>query len=91
MRLGGALRRAVEFRERERGAQFEAARFLPSGDADGGEEGLLCGRGAGGGLFEQDLAANAMEFGIVPTLSEALGFNDRSSDRDHGRVGISRL
>ena len=70
--------RLMELCERERGAQFEAAGLLALRDGDGGEEGFLCGRGDGGGLFEQDLAANAMEFGVVPTLSEALGFSDCS-------------
>jgi hypothetical protein len=89
--FGEAGCRLIDLGQRQRSAQFEAARLLALRDGYGGEEGFLCGRGDGGGLFEQDLAANAMEFGIVPTLSEALGFSDRSSDRDHGRVGISRL
>ena len=35
--------RAVELRERKRGAQFEAAGFLRLRDGDGGEEGILGG------------------------------------------------
>ena len=60
MGVGEAAGRLVEFCERERGAQFEAARFLLLGDADGGEKGLFRGRGVGGVLFEKDFAANAM-------------------------------
>ena len=37
--------RAIESRERERGAQFKAASFLPTRDRDGGEEGVFGGPG----------------------------------------------
>ncbi len=48
MGLDGAVGRLVELRQRERRAQFEAARALLLRDGDGGQEGLFCRRGIGG-------------------------------------------
>ena len=59
----------IELRQRQRRAQLEAARFLLLRDGDGGEEGGFGGGGVGGVLFEEDFAANAVEFGVEPMLS----------------------
>src|SRR6516225_5652807 len=47
VRVGVAIGRAVELRKRQRGAQFEAARFLPLSDNDRGLQRLLGRRGIG--------------------------------------------
>ena len=64
-----AAGRLVELGERQRGAQFEAAGFLRLRDGDGGEESGFGGGGVGGVLFEEDFAANAVEFGVEPAMS----------------------
>ena len=74
-----AARGLVELGERQRGAQLEAAGLLLLRDGDGGEEGGFGGGGVGGVLFEEDFAADAMRFGVVPALSGALGVRDALS------------
>jgi hypothetical protein len=69
VRLGGAVGGLVEFGERKRGAQFETAGLLISCDLDGGEERLLGRAGVCGVLYEEDFAANAIEFDVEPMLS----------------------
>ena len=46
--VGGAGNRLIEFGQRQRRAQFEAARTLLFCDSDGGQECVLRGRGVGG-------------------------------------------
>ena len=60
MGVGGAVRRLVEFGERKRRAQFEAARALSLRDSDGGLERFLGGCRVGGVAPQQHLAAEAM-------------------------------
>ena len=62
MGVGGAGGRLVELGERERRAQFEAARALLLRDGDGGQEGFLRRRRVGGVALQQDFAADAMQF-----------------------------
>jgi hypothetical protein len=52
----------IEFRQRQSGAQLEAARGLPPRDGDGGLERFLCRRRVGGLAPEQHFAADAMQF-----------------------------
>ena len=46
--VGGAGGRLIEFRQRQRRAQFKTARALLLRDGDGGQEGVFRGRGVGG-------------------------------------------
>ena len=80
MRFGGAAGRVIELGERKRRAQFEAASLLRLRDGDGGEEGLFGGGWVFGVLFEQDFAACAADFGVVPTVSRTLGYGDSFID-----------
>ena len=64
MGVGGAAGRLIELGERQRRAQFEAARALLLRDGDGGQEGFLGGRGVGGIALQQDVAADAMQVGV---------------------------
>src|SRR5271156_1874970 len=73
-----AARGLVELGQRQRGAQLEAAGLLLLRDCDGGEEGGFGGGGVGGVLFEEDFAANAMEFGVEPALAGLFRFGDGS-------------
>ena len=59
--FGGAGGRLVEFRERERSAQFEAARALLFRDCDGGLVGVFGGRRVGGIALQQHVAARPMQ------------------------------
>ena len=47
VRIGVAIGRAIKLRQRQRGAQFEAARFLRLRDSDRGLQRLLGRRGIG--------------------------------------------
>ena len=57
--FGGAAGRLVEFGERQRRAQFEAARALLLRDGDGGLERFFRGRGVGGIALQQHFAAQS--------------------------------
>jgi hypothetical protein len=59
--VGRAACGLLDLGERERGAQVEAAGFLALCNGDGGQQGLLDGSDVGGVLFQQDLAAGAMQ------------------------------
>jgi hypothetical protein len=65
--VGVAIVAAIELRQRQRGAQFEAPRFLQLRDGDRGLQRLLVRRGIGRVAVQQDLGANAVHFGFVPT------------------------
>jgi hypothetical protein len=62
----GAAGRLVQFRQLQRRLEAEAARALLARNGDGGEEGLLGGRGVLGTDLQQDVAANAMQEGVSP-------------------------
>ena len=79
----------VEFGERQRRPQFEAAGFLLLRDGDGGEEGGFGGGGLGGVLFEEDFAADAMDFGVEPALTRLRGFGDDRVDRRKRRLDLA--
>ena len=84
--VGGAAGRLVEFRERERRAQFEAARALLLRDSDRGLERFLCGRGVGGIAFQQNFAANAMQFGVECAMSGPFRCRQRFVEDREGAV-----
>ena len=71
--VGGAAGRLVELGERQRRAQFEAARALLLRDGDGGQEGFFRGRGVGGVALEQDFAARPMQFRFERAIAGAVG------------------
>ena len=73
--VGGAAGRLVELGERERRAQFEAARALLLRDGDGGQEGFFRGRGVGGVALQQDFAARPMQFRFERAIAQC----DRTS------------
>ena len=58
-RFGLPKSRLIKLRERQRGAQAEAARALPFRDGDGGSERFLGVRMIGGTGLKQDLAFTA--------------------------------
>ena len=70
--VGGAAGRLVELGERERRAQFEAARALLLRDGDGGQEGFFRRRGVGGVALEQDFAARPMQFRFERAIAHAV-------------------
>src|SRR5262245_11807998 len=57
-RVGVAIGRAIKLRKSQRGAQFEAARFLRLRDRDCGMQRLLGRRSIGRVALQQDLAAD---------------------------------
>ena len=77
VRVGLAIGRAIKLRQRQRGAQFEAARFLRLRDRDRGLQRLLGRRGIGRAALQQDLAADAVHFRFVPALLGGLQLGER--------------
>jgi hypothetical protein len=72
--VGGAAGRLVQFRQLQRRSQAEAARALLARNGDGGEEGLLGGRGVVGTDLQQDVAANACRRSLAEVVTaEASG------------------
>ena len=81
--VGGAAGRLAELGQRQRGAQFEAARGSPLCDRDGGQEGLFRGRGVGGAAIEQNFAARPMQFRFERAKAQAVARRQRFvDDRD---------
>ena len=77
MRIGRAIGRAVKLRQRQGGAQFEAARLLRLRDSDRRPQRLLGCRGIGWVALQQDLAADAVHLPFVPALLAALQLGER--------------
>jgi hypothetical protein len=88
--FGEASGRLVELGERQRGAQFEAARGLLLCDRDGGEEGLFRGRGIGGVACEQHFAAHPMQLRFERAVACAAGRRQRFVEDGDGAIGIAR-
>ena len=88
--VGGAAGRLVELGERQRGAQFEAARALLLRDSDGGQEGVFRGRGVGGVALQQHFAARPMQFRFERAIADAIGRRQRFVEDRDGAVGIAR-
>ena len=89
VRVDVAARRAIELCEGERGAQFEATCLLRPRDGDGGAEGGFGQGGVGGVVLEEDLAARAMEFGVVSALPVLIGFGERLIERCDSRRNLT--
>ena len=77
MGVGVAIGRAIKLRQRQCGAQFEAARFLRLRDRDRGLQRLLRRRGIGRVALQQDLAADAVHFRFVRALLGGFQFGKR--------------
>ena len=82
---GGGL---VELRQRQRGQQAEAARALLARDGDGGEVGLLGGRGVVGMELTQDVAADAVQQGVGPAFSRLDRERERCVDPARGAFRV---
>ena len=90
MGVGGAGGRLVELGQRQRRAQFEAARALLLRDRDGGQEGFFRRRGVGGIALEQDFAARPMQFRFECAMAQAVAGRQRFVEDGDGAVGIAR-
>ena len=86
--VGGAAGRLVQFRQLQRRLQAEAARALLARNGDGGEEGLLGGRGVVGTDLQQDVAANAMQEGVGPAFSRLDRERERCVDPARGAFRV---
>src|ERR1700730_5873881 len=69
--------RAMKLRKTQRGAQFEAARFLRLCHSDRGLQRLLGRRGIGRVALQQDVGADAVHLRFVPALLGAPTFGER--------------
>jgi hypothetical protein len=87
----GAGGRSVELGERERGAQFEAARSLPFRDRDGGLERFLGSRRIGWVTLQQHFAADAMQFCFDRAISCLAARRQRFFESRQGVVDIAGL
>ena len=90
MGVAGATGRSVQFRKRERSAQFEAARPLSLRDGDGGQEGVLGRRGADGVALQQELAARPMQLRFERAIADAVGRRQRLVEDRDGAAWIAR-
>ena len=90
MGFGGAAGRLIEFGQRQRRAQFEAARALLLRDGDGGLEGFFRGRGVGGVALEQHFAARPMQFCFERAIAQAIARRQRFVE-DRNRARSDRL
>ena len=77
VRIGVAIGRAIKLRQRQRGAQFEAARLLRLRDRDRDLQRLLRRRGISWVALQQDPGADAVHFCFVITLLGAPRFGER--------------
>ena len=85
MGVGVAIGRAIKLRQRQCGAQFEAARFLRLRDRDRDLQGPFDRRSVGGVALQQDLAADAVYLRFVPAPLGALQLGERVVQAsDHG-------
>ena len=90
MRVGGPAGRLVEFRQRQRGAQAEAARALPLRDGDGGQQGVLRRRGVDGVAHQQHFAARPMQLRFERAITQAIRSRQRFVEDGDGAIGIAR-
>ncbi len=91
MGVDGARGGLVELGERERSAQFEAARALPPRDRDGGQKRFFRGRAVGAVATQQDFAARPMQFGFECAMAHAIGSRQRFVEDGYGAACIARL
>ena len=90
LRFHRSVGRLAELGERERRAQFEAARRLLLRDGDGGLEGVFGGRGVGGLAFEQNFAARPMQLCFECAIARAVGRRQRFVEDGDGAAGVAR-
>ena len=90
MGVGGARGRLIEFGERERRAQFEAARALSFGDGDCGLERFLGSRRVAGIALEQHFATDAVQFRVKGAMTNAFGRRQRFVEDGESAVGVAR-
>ena len=90
VRLGRAVGRLVELREREGGAQFEAARSLSFRDGDGGAV-MACRRARDRRTcaHEQDFAAGPMQFCFECAVAQAIRRRQRFVEGGYGMYRIA--
>ena len=84
-----AAGRIIEFGQRQRRAQFEAARALLLGDGDGGQEGVFRGRGVGGVALQQGFASRPMQFSFKCAATGAVARRQRFVENGDSAAGIS--
>jgi len=72
VRIGVAIGAAIKLRQRQRGAQLEAPRFLRLRDRNRGLQRLLGRRGIGRVAFQQDPGPDAVYLRVVPTVLSGL-------------------
>ena len=90
MSFDGARGRLAELGERQRRAQLKAARGLLLCDRDGGQEGVLRGRGVGGVALQQHFAAHSMQFRFECAIAQAVAPRQRFVEDGDGAIGIAR-
>ena len=90
VRIGVAIGRAIKLRQRQRGAQFEAARFLRLRNGDRGPQRLLGRRGIGRVALQQDLGADAAHLRFAPALLGALQLGKRVVQAAEPGIGLAR-
>src|SRR5271157_635269 len=89
VRVGVAAGRAVEFGERERGAQFETAGLLALGDGDGGKVGVFGGVEVCRVFLEEKVATRAVDLCVKPALSCAIKVLKRLMDCCQSGFGLT--
>ena len=89
--FGGAAGRLIELGERERRAQFEAARALPLRDGDGRLESFFRGRGVRGIALQQHFAPGPIKLRVERAMTEAVGRRQRFVEDREGAVEIAGL
>jgi hypothetical protein len=77
---------AIELGQRQRRAQFEAARSLLLRDRDCGQEGFFCRRRIGGVLLEQHFPADAMQLRLESAVSSMLARRQRLVEDFEGAI-----
>ena len=90
MGFDGAAGRLIELGQRQRRAQFEAARALLLRDGDGGQEGFFRRRGVGGIALQQHFAARPMQFRFERAIAHAVARRQRFVEDCDGAVEIAR-
>ena len=89
MSVHGTAPRLVELGERQRGAQFEAARPLLLCDADGGPQGFFGWRRVGGIAQQQHFSADAMELRFEGAILGSLACRHRFLNDGDRAVNIA--
>ena len=88
VRIRIEIGRGIKLRQRQRGAQFEAARLLRLRDRDRGLQRLLGRRGIGRVAFQQDLGADAVYFPFVPAVLSGRQTGERIVQAPEPSIGL---